>query len=240
MSQQVLWINYKFSGSAAALHESLAPAVQPIADLPGMHWKIWLINQAGHEAACVHLFEDEASIQAFLAGPILAAAAQDPALSDIAVKTYDIVEDFTRATRGPVAEHGSKRKTFGGMAQQAFAEIPAISPAEAHRRLQHEPKPLMIDVRDAADIAATGAIPDAINISYGALTYAADDEVPETWRDPRLADRSRSIITTCILGPLGALGGKLLRDMGFTDVSVLEGGVQAWIDAGLPVTNGRA
>ncbi|MDI9550075.1 MAG: YdhR family protein [Chloroflexota bacterium] len=104
MSQRVLWINYKFSGSAAALHESLAPVVQPIADLPGMHWKIWLINEAGHEAACVHLFEDEASIQAFLAGPIMAAAAQDPALSDIVVQTFDVVEGFTRATRGPVGQ----------------------------------------------------------------------------------------------------------------------------------------
>jgi rhodanese-related sulfurtransferase len=35
-------------------------------------------------------------------------------------------------------------------------------------------------------------------------------------------------------GPLGALGGKLLKDMGFTDVSFLEGGIQAWQDAGLP------
>jgi len=57
----------------------------------------------------------------------------------------------------------------------------------------------------------------------------------EVRRDPRLADRSRPIITTCILGPLGALGGKLLHDMGFTNVSILAGGVQAWIEAGLPV-----
>jgi 3-mercaptopyruvate sulfurtransferase SseA len=28
--------------------------------------------------------------------------------------------------------------------------------------------------------------------------------------------------------------------MGFTDVSVLEGGVQAWMDAGLPVTRNGA
>ncbi|MEW6578138.1 MAG: rhodanese-like domain-containing protein [Chloroflexota bacterium] len=49
-----------------------------------------------------------------------------------------------------------------------------------------------------------------------------------------LQDRSRPIITTCILGPLGALGGKLLHDRGFTNVSVLEGGVQAWQDAGFP------
>jgi rhodanese-related sulfurtransferase len=50
-----------------------------------------------------------------------------------------------------------------------------------------------------------------------------------------LSNHRRLVITTCILGPLGALGGKLLHDMGFRDVQVLEGGVQAWIEAGLPV-----
>lgn len=44
---------------------------------------------------------------------------------------------------------------------------------------------------------------------------------------------------TCILGPLGALGGKLLHDMGFSNVQILEGGVQAWIDAGLLLTRNR-
>jgi hypothetical protein len=39
----------------------------------------------------------------------------------------------------------------------------------------------------------------------------------------RQADRSRPVITTCILGPLGALGGKLLTDMGSSDVKILAG-----------------
>ncbi|MEZ4672203.1 MAG: rhodanese-like domain-containing protein [Anaerolineae bacterium] len=125
-------------------------------------------------------------------------------------------------------------KTFGQMVVEALAEVPTISPAEAQKRLQQDHNTLVIDVRDAADIALTGTIPGAMNISLGSLTYKADSEVPEDWRDPALKDRSRSIITTCILGPLGALGGKLLHDMGFTNVSILEGGVQAWIDAGLP------
>ena len=125
-------------------------------------------------------------------------------------------------------------RTFNQMAAEALAEVPSISPEEAHRRMAADPKVLMIDVRDAADIAATGIIPGAVAISYGALTYQADNEVPESWRSAQLADRSWPIITTCILGPLGALGGKLLHDMGFTDVSILEGGVQAWTDAGLP------
>ncbi len=125
-------------------------------------------------------------------------------------------------------------KTFGQMVVEALAEVPTISPAEAQKRLQQDHNTLVIDVRDAADIALTGTIPGAMNISLGSLTYKADSEVPEDWRDPALKDRSRPIITTCILGPLGALGGKLLHDMGFTNVSILEGGVQAWIDAGLP------
>lgn len=125
-------------------------------------------------------------------------------------------------------------KTFGQMVAEALAEVPRISPAEAHKRLQQDPNTLVIDVRDAADIAMTGTIPGAMNISLGSLTYKADDEVPEDWREPSLKDRSRPIITTCILGPMGALGGKLLHDMGFTNVSILEGGVQAWIDASFP------
>lgn len=110
-----------------------------------------------------------------------------------------------------------------------------MTPAEARNRLQQNASDLIIDVRDAADIDETGTIPGAMNISLGSLTYKADTEVPEDWREPALQDRSRPIITTCILGPLGALGGKLLSDMGFTNVSILDGGVQAWIKAGFPV-----
>lgn len=125
-------------------------------------------------------------------------------------------------------------KTFNQMAAEALAAVPTVSPTEAQKRLQQDRNILVIDVRDAADIAMTGTVPGAMNISLGSLTYKADNEVPEDWREPALKDRSRLIITTCILGPMGALGGKLLHDMGFTNVSILEGGVQAWIDAGLP------
>jgi rhodanese-related sulfurtransferase len=125
-------------------------------------------------------------------------------------------------------------KTFNQMVAEALAEVPTVSAAEAREQMQRDPRTLVIDVRDAADIAATGTVPGAINVSLGSLTYKADHEVPEDWREPQIQDRSRPIITTCILGPMGALGGKLLKDMGFTDVRILEGGVQAWKGAGLP------
>jgi rhodanese-related sulfurtransferase len=124
--------------------------------------------------------------------------------------------------------------TFGQMASEAAASVPAISVAEAQRRIQEDPNTLVVDVRDSGDARADGTIPGAINVAYGNLLFAADAEVPEEWRDPRLQDRSRPIITHCVLGPLGAIAAKTLQDMGFTNVSYLEGGIEAWKAAGAP------
>ncbi len=123
-------------------------------------------------------------------------------------------------------------KTFNQMVTEALAEAPTISPAEAFQGMQADPDTLVVDVRDAADIPVTGIIPGAVNISLGTLTYKADDKVPQEWRDPNLANRSRPIITTCETGEMAALAGKLLKDMGFTNVHILKGGTVAWKDAG--------
>ena len=125
-------------------------------------------------------------------------------------------------------------KTLNQMVAEALKVVPAVPPAEAHRRLQQDPYALVVDVRHPLDVPSMGIIPHAIIVPLGSLTYKADNEVPEKWRHPQLQDRSRPIITTCMNGPMGALAGKLLNDMGFTDVRILAGGVQAWIDAGLP------
>jgi rhodanese-related sulfurtransferase len=114
------------------------------------------------------------------------------------------------------------------------AEAPAVSPAEARRRPEQDPETLVVDVRDAADLAGAGVIPGAANASLGALTYKADHEVDAAWRDPRFADVNRPILVTCELGPLAALGANLLKDMGYSNVAFIVGGAQGWKDAGLP------
>lgn len=125
-------------------------------------------------------------------------------------------------------------KTFSQSVGEALAEVPVISPTEAQQRIQQESRTLVIDPRDAADIPATGIIPGAMNISYGSLTYKADSELPPEYREAELEDHSRPIITTCETGELAALAGKLLKDMGFSNVSTIEGGTQGWKNAGFP------
>ena len=80
-----------------------------------------------------------------------------------------------------------------------------------------------------AGLAARG-----LNVSLGMLPVKADQELPEEWRDSRLQDRSRQVIVTCQTGENAARGGKLLQEMGFTNVSYMEGGMEAWKAAGLP------
>ncbi len=125
-------------------------------------------------------------------------------------------------------------KTFRQMVEEGRQGTPMVSPQDAQRRMQEEPNTLMVDVRDAQDLAGTGIIPGAVNVSLGTLPLRADQELPENFRNPDLQDRSRPIITTCGGGGQASLAAKLLKDMGFKNVSILEGGTNGWKQAGLP------
>ena len=124
--------------------------------------------------------------------------------------------------------------SFMQIAEEAMAQVEGISAAEVQQRMNQEPNALLVDVRDAADIPSTGLATGGLNISLGMLPVKADLELPEDWREPRLQDRSLPVITACQLGPNGAIGAKILKDMGFANVSYLEGGMEAWKAAGLP------
>ncbi len=125
-------------------------------------------------------------------------------------------------------------KTFKQMVDEGREGTPMVSPQEAQRRMQEESNTLLVDVRDAQDLAGTGIIPGAVNVSLGTLPLRADQELPESFRNPELQDRDRPIITTCGGGGQASLAAKILKDMGFKNVSILEGGTNGWKQAGLP------
>lgn len=125
-------------------------------------------------------------------------------------------------------------KTFMQMAEEAMAEVEGVGPLEVQQRLEQDPDALVVDVRDAEDIPSTGLAARGLNASLGMLPVKADQELPEEWRDSRLQDRSRQVIVTCQTRENAARGGKLLKEMGFTNVSYMEGGMEAWKAAGLP------
>ena len=99
MSAKILQINYKLNGPRPEYERENLPYAQPIADIPGLRWKVWIINEAQSEAGGIYLFVGDAAVQAFLDGPIIAEMKGDPTLS---IKAFDVIADLTTITRGPV------------------------------------------------------------------------------------------------------------------------------------------
>jgi rhodanese-related sulfurtransferase len=128
-------------------------------------------------------------------------------------------------------------KTFRQMVGEARSEVEVISPQDAQQRMQQNSEAVVVDVREPTDLMPLGVIPGAINIPLGVLPLRADQELPEHLRDARLQDRDRVVITTCGGGGQAALAAKLLKDMGFNKVAMIDGGTTGWKNAGLPVQN---
>jgi hypothetical protein len=102
MSGRILQLNFKFSVSGAEYEQAVSPLASQIAAVAGLRWKVWLMNEEESEAGGIMLFDDEASVKAYLEGPIVAQITSHPALSDFSVKQFDVMEKVTAITRGPV------------------------------------------------------------------------------------------------------------------------------------------
>jgi rhodanese-related sulfurtransferase len=99
----------------------------------------------------------------------------------------------------------------------------------------------LIDVGEEWQLRERGTIPGARNITRGELEIKADTE--QERRDPALQDRNQAIILTCGGGGKATLSAGALQEMGFTNVSVIQGGCRGWQKAGFalepyPVPNG--
>ena len=102
MSVKLLQLNFKFSVTGADYEQAVSPLANEFAALPGLIWKVWILNEAEQEAGGIYLFEDEASVKAYLEGPLAAQVISHPALSDFSVKQFDVMDGVTAITRGPV------------------------------------------------------------------------------------------------------------------------------------------
>ena len=104
MSQKILQINYTITNSAADHKNLVAPIADAIAAVPGLTWKVWLMNEEKHEAGGIYLFRDEESLNAYLGGDIVSGFGKEPTVTNISVKIFDVPEDLSQKTRAPIKE----------------------------------------------------------------------------------------------------------------------------------------
>ena len=97
----ILQVNFKLNVPLAEYQEMCKSFTQPIAEVPGLQWKIWLLNEQENEAGGIYLFSSEQALNDYLSGPIVAQIKSHPAFREISVKRFGVMEDVTAATRGP-------------------------------------------------------------------------------------------------------------------------------------------
>jgi rhodanese-related sulfurtransferase len=117
--------------------------------------------------------------------------------------------------------------TVKQMLDAANAAVPRISAADA-KDMMAKGNVLVVDVRDPAEVAKSGKVPGAVNVPRGMLEFRADSESP--YHDKSF-DKSKTAILYCASGGRSALGGKTLKDMGYTNVFNL-GGFKDWVEGG--------
>jgi rhodanese-related sulfurtransferase len=102
---------------------------------------------------------------------------------------------------------------------------------EAAWRLLEGGAAAVVDVREGAEVAATGKIPGALLIPVGSIESRADRSSPA--HNPKLMT-DRDVILYCASGSRAARAGRILTELGYSRVYNL-GGIKDWIAAGLPV-----
>ena len=102
MSPKILQITFRLNVPGAEFEHIARSLASDFAQLPGLTWKIWLMNETEREAGGIYLFDDVSSLDAYLEGPLAAAVMAHPALSDLVARQFDVIEDCTVITRGPV------------------------------------------------------------------------------------------------------------------------------------------
>jgi hypothetical protein len=99
MSAKLLQVNFSFDIPGDQLVQALAPVAQSYAAVPGLIWKLWLISKEKSEAGGLYLFENEAALQTFLESPL---APKLERSREKSIKQFNIIEDLSKITRGPV------------------------------------------------------------------------------------------------------------------------------------------
>ena len=117
--------------------------------------------------------------------------------------------------------------TAADLVAAANAAVPRISGADAVK-LAAQPGTVILDVREAHEVAASGHAPGAVTVPRGSLEFKADPGGANA--DPKLKGAT-TIIVHCAAGSRAALAGKLLKDMGYADVRNV-GGFKDWVEAG--------
>ena len=105
---------------------------------------------------------------------------------------------------------------------EALKEVKTINPEQA-LKLSRENKCNLIDIRDIRELQKEGKVENSKHMPRGMLEFWLDPNSPYS----KDIDQNKEIVLFCAGGLRSALAAKSLKEMGFENVSHIDGGFAA-------------
>ena len=115
-------------------------------------------------------------------------------------------------------------KSSQTLVSEALSEVKTITADEA-LKLSNEDECTLIDIREKGELDKTGRIENSNHIPRGMLEFWLDPEGPY-FKSGKI-DMNKEMVLFCAGGLRSALAAKSLKEMGFENVSHIDGGFAA-------------
>ena len=123
-------------------------------------------------------------------------------------------------------------KTAADLVGEAKAQVENLSPKDVESETASG-EAVLFDLREREEREQHGVIAGAVEAPRGMLEFYADPTSPYHKGE---FDPTRRVILHCASGGRSALAALALKEMGYDNVAHLDGGLNAWKEAGLPTT----
>lgn len=123
-------------------------------------------------------------------------------------------------------------KSATDLVKEAKQQVENLTPQQVKDELD-KGNITLIDIRESEELKQSGSIPGSVHAPRGMLEFYADPSLPYHKKE---FDKEKRIILHCASGGRSALAAQTLKQMGYENVAHLDGGIKAWKEAGLPVT----
>ena len=94
----ILQINFNLNMPVAEYQKMAGSIAHAFLDVPGLMWKIWVLNPAAQEAGGIYLFDSQASLDAYVNGPMVAKLRGLTSIRNISMKQFAVMPEATALT----------------------------------------------------------------------------------------------------------------------------------------------
>jgi rhodanese-related sulfurtransferase len=124
-------------------------------------------------------------------------------------------------------------KSYTDLVADSLSTVGELMPWDLEEKLQAEPRPFLLDIREADEFAAMhidGSVNVPRGILEGACDWGYDDTIPEL-----VQARDKEVVVICRSGNRSALAAETMQKMGYQNVISLKSGLRGWNDYDQPL-----